>query len=75
MRPATTQLPVHAVRRETVGEPYAGNPHVRFDEGEQAVHAGCLLSTLLRILFSQSDSGEVSDQRLTVSGGTARGPF
>ena len=29
------QLLVHALRRETVGEPDAGNPHVRFDEEEQ----------------------------------------
>jgi len=24
-----------AVQQETVGKPYAGNPHVRFEEGEQ----------------------------------------
>ena len=29
------QLLVHACWREAVGEPYAGNPHVRFDEGGQ----------------------------------------
>jgi len=32
----TPQLLANAGRREAVGEPYAGNPHVRFDEGEQS---------------------------------------
>ena len=39
-----------ALWQEAVGEPYAGNPHVRFDEGEQYVAAsgrGGLLPTLL----------------------------
>ena len=31
---ARPQLLANALQRETVGEPYAGNPHVRLDEGE-----------------------------------------
>jgi hypothetical protein len=33
VRCARLQLLVDALSQETVGEPYAGNPHVRFDEG------------------------------------------
>ena len=39
-----------ALWQEAVGEPYAGNPHVRFDEGEQSdgvVDTNGLLPTLL----------------------------
>ena len=31
---ARPQLLAHALRQETVGEPDAGNLHVRFDEGK-----------------------------------------
>jgi len=30
-----------------VGKPYAGKPHVRFDEGERRLNSGSSLSTLL----------------------------
>ena len=33
------QLLVNALQREAVGEPDAGNPHVRFDEGEGSISA------------------------------------
>jgi hypothetical protein len=51
------QLLANAVWREAVGEPYAGNPHVRFDEGEQSDGAsgpGGLLPTLLFPSFFRS---------------------
>jgi hypothetical protein len=40
------QLAVHALRRETVGEPCAGKPHARFDEGDQGACGPGLYSTV-----------------------------
>jgi hypothetical protein len=47
----------NAMWRQAVGEPYAGNPHVRFDEGELTVGAsgpGGQLPTLL-VIFPRED--------------------
>jgi len=46
------------LRRETVGEPYTGNPSVRFDEG----HGLTPVPTLLSPWFKSSSSGAKEEE-------------
>jgi len=44
------------VLQETVGKPYAGNPHVRFDEGE------LVTVTMVKLLRHRQTKGTGTDK-------------
>ena len=58
VRAARRQLLANALKQEIVGEPDAGNLHVRFDEGEGSTE--CMACWLFATTLERVDTMEVS---------------